>query len=124
MPTPIKSSSLTLPASLGIVGPGASFATLSDPLTQNILPVNQDGSPDNLWNSLWIQAVDANVGTVYVCNSAAAPDLVAFTNVVGILAPGQWYPRTRPFGNSYSLTGLFIGTVNATDGALVVIDAA
>jgi hypothetical protein len=124
VPTNVKSGTMVLPFSLGAVGPGAGFAGASVPLTQNFLPVKEDGiSPDNAWSSVTIQALPGNGADVFLCNSAAPPDLVAFTNVIAVIPAGQYWPRNRQWSNSCSLASLFIGAVNAVDGCLVVIDA-
>ncbi len=123
MATNVRTGQMSFPYSLGRIIPGAAFAGASVPLTQNVQPVNNDGvSPDVMFNSIWIQAHVGNTGTIYICGTAAAPDLVNFTNVLGELTAGQWYPRTKEWANNRSIAGLFIGAENATDFAIVSID--
>lgn len=122
--TNTKVGDLILPAALGKVFPAASYATLSVPLTQNIVPCKADGTtPDNQFNGIWIQAANANSGTIYVCNTAAAPDTSAYTNIIGELTAGQWFPRTKEWANNRDISKLFIGAENATDFAIVSLDA-
>jgi hypothetical protein len=122
MPTNVKTGTVKFPWPLGKVYPGASYATVSAPLTQNIQPVNIDLTPDNQFNGIFIQANPNNAGNIYVCSSAANPDETAYTNVLGILSPGAWYPRGKEWANNRDITGLFIGADNATDFAIVSID--
>lgn len=129
MPTLVKTGSLGWPMALGKVFPGAAFATACVPLTQNIQPCDNDGvTPDNQFNGAFIQANpgaganNPNAGNIYVCTTAAAPDLVNFTNVLAVLTPGAWYPRGKEWANNRDISKLFIGADNATDFAIVSID--
>ncbi len=129
MPTNVVSSTLSLPASLGKVFPGASYATVSVPLTQNIQPVKNthDGTQvvDNEWNGIFITALPGNTSGayIYICNSSSAPDLTGYTNVIGYLSPGGQFARSKEWSNTRDLSKLFVGATNATDAAFVVIDA-
>jgi hypothetical protein len=115
---------MNFPTSLGLIGPGASFATLSAALTMNIQPVANDGvTPDNQFNGIWIQALKGNAADIYVCNSAAAPDVATYTNVIAILSPGEWLPRVKEWSNTRDISKLFVGALNATDFAIASIDA-
>ena len=120
----VKTGDMGWPAPLGKVSPGGGFATLSVPLTQNIQPVNNDGvTPDNQFNGIFIQADPDNTGSaIYVCSNAQAPDTVNFSNVLWKLTPGATYPRSKEWTNTRDLSKIFIGAVNATDGAIVSID--
>ena len=129
MPTSVKTSAMVFPYSLGAIRPGATFASASASLVQNIVPVNNDNvTPDYQFNGIFIQAfpgtgsVAGNLKPIYVCNSAAAPDLTNFTNVIGILQPGDIWPRAKEWANNRSIRNLYIGAENATDFALVTID--
>ena len=122
MPTNVKTSAMTWPYPLGKVYPGAAFSTASVPLTQNIQPANADLSPDNRFNAIWMQASPGNSGYIYICSTAAAPDKVAYSNVLGVMPAGQWFPRTKEWANNRALNTLFIGADNATDFAIVSID--
>lgn len=122
MATHVKTSAMVFPYSLGLFKPGASFGALSLPLTQNILPTNNDDSPDYRFNGIWVQAHPDNGGYIYICNSALAPDPVDFTNVIGILRAGEWYPRSKEWANNRDLRGIFVGASDATSFAIALID--
>ena len=127
MPTNVKIDGY--PYSLRKIVPGATFATACQPLTANIQPVNNDGSKDHIFNGIFIEAfggtstIAGNTGVIFVCNSAAAPDLVNFTNILAILNPGDSFPRSKEWANNRDINKLFIGAENATDFAFVSIDA-
>lgn len=127
MATNTITGTLPNPFSLGKIFPGASFATLSAPLTQNIVPVMPDAvTIDPYFNELIITAwggsgaVAGNDGNIYVCSDAKQPDLVNFLNVLAILGPGQVWPRTGEYwANNKDIHRYFIGAGNATDFATV-----
>jgi len=120
--TPVKITSY--PFSLGKIIPGATFASACVPLTQNVLPVQNDGvTPDTQFNSIVIQAHGTNTGIVYVCTSAAAPDLTNYTNVIGELTAGQTYPRSKEWANNRNISSIYIGAVNAADFVIASVDA-
>ena len=127
MPTKVLTTSMQMPASLGKIFPGASYATLSVPLTQNIQPTRQthDGAiiNDNQFNSIFIQAGVNNSAAIYICNSAAAPDTVAYTNIIEFLNPGLTFTRGKEWANNRDISDLFIGAQNAVDFAIANIDA-
>lgn len=121
--TNVKTNAMGFPYPLGKVYPAASFATLCVALTQNVVPVNNDGTtPDYQFNGIFIQADPDNEDTIYVCSTADAPDATAFTNVLAKLSPGAWFPRTKEWANNRDIRRLFIGAKNATDSAIVTID--
>jgi len=126
MATDVRTEALGFPACLGKVFPGAVFATASVPLTQNIRPVKIDHAGNTVadvnFNGIFIQAHSDNNGLIYVCSNASPPDLVLYTNVLGEVAPGVWYPRSKEWANNRDISKLFIGAANATDFAIVVID--
>ncbi len=117
---------MTFPYPLGKVFPGASFATISVPLTQNIQPTKKDNLgnevPDNQFNGIFIRASNLNSGNMYVCNTAAAPDLTAYSNVIDELPPGAAFPRGKEWANNRDITALFIGATNATDFTIPALD--
>jgi hypothetical protein len=123
MPTNVIPGAVGYPLSLGKVFPGASFASQSAPLTQNIQPVKMDGSKDNNFSGVFIQAHTENSGNIYICSNSAAPDLVAYTNVLAEVMAGGTYPRGKEWANNRDISKLFIGAGNATDFAIVSIDA-
>jgi len=118
-----KVSAMSFPFSLGKILPGATFASACVPLTQNIQPVQEDNKTlaNDAWNEILIQAwpgsptVVANSGNIYVCSSAAAPDVVGFTNILAVLLAGDTYPRKNEWANLKDISKLFIGADNATD---------
>ena len=62
--TPVKITSY--PFSLGKIIPGATFASACVPLTQNVLPVQNDGvTPDTQFNSIVIQLNCLSRSTTY-----------------------------------------------------------
>ena len=129
MSTPIKVSSMTFPASLGVAKPGSSYATVSVPITQTRLPVLDDGvTASRMFNGIFITAfpgtgsVAANTKPIYVCTNSSAPDLTNFLNVVGILQPGDVWPRSKDWACNRDVGTLYIGAENATDFALIAID--
>ena len=127
MPTNVQINGY--PYSLGKIQPGGTFATACVPLTQNIQPVNNDGTKDHIFNGIFIQAFGgtslqpANTGVIFVCNSAAAPDLVNFTNIIAVLQAGDQFPRSKEWANNRDINKLFIGAENGVDFALVSVDA-
>jgi len=124
MSTPVKTGSQPYPWALGKVLPGAAYATASVPLTQNIQPVNADGTPDKMFNGIYIQASPKNTGIcMYVCSNASPPDEVNFTNVLAFLPPGTSYPRSKDWANNRDITALYIGADNATDFVIVSVDS-
>lgn len=127
--TPTKVSSMIFPASLGPVGPGADFASLSAPITLNILPVKQDGvTPERMFNEIFITAfpgfgsTPSNTSAIFICNTSSPPDVSTFSNVIGMLNPGDQWPRKKDWANNRDIGSLFIGALNSSDFALVVID--
>lgn len=123
MPTNINVGQVGMPFALGKLMPGATYATVSIPLVTNYQPVNQDGTADNQWNNINLQADLNNSGTIYICNSAAAPDTTAYTNVIGELTAGAWFPRNKEWANNRDISKIFIGATNATDFVIGSIDA-
>jgi len=133
MATDVLTSAMNFPYSLGKILPGSTYASASVPLTQNTRPVRFDPTteanvPETMFNGIYIQAFggtgnsDGNSKAIFVCNSAAAPDTTNYTNVVGVLMPGDQFPRFKEWANNRDLSKLYIGAQNATDFALVVID--
>lgn len=115
----VKVSAMSFPYSLGKIFPGASYATVSVPLTQNITPTEENGDPSYQAREILIQALPGNGGYIYICNSAAAPDLTGYTNVVGILDGGvAWSRESSPFPAIHSLSKLYVGATNATDAVI------
>jgi hypothetical protein len=128
MATNVKTGAMGFPYPMGKVFPGASYATVSVPLTQNIIPTKTNGVdgtevPDYQFNGVWIQANPDNTGYIYVCSNASAPDTTNYTNVLGFLSAGQWFPRVKEWANNRDISKLYVGAANATDFAIVVIDA-
>ena len=127
MPTDVQISGY--PFSLGKIQPGATFASACVPLTQNFNPVNKDGTKDHIFNGIFIEAfggtssLAANTGVIFICNSAAAPDTVNWTNVITVLHPGDSFPRTKEWANNRDISRLFIGAENGVDFALASVDA-
>ena len=127
MATNVRTESLNFPFALGKLCPGAAFASASIPLTINYQPTKADCQKgvevvDNQFNGIWIQAFPNNAGLIYVCNSSDAPDLVLYSNVIGIMQPGDWWPRIKEWANNRDLSKLYIGAANATDFAIALID--
>ena len=123
MATNVKTGDMQFPYSLGKVYPGASFATVSAALTQNIVPVNNDGvTRDRMFNGIAIQAHPDNGDDLYICNSASAPDTTNYTNILAVLSPGAWYGRGKEWANNRNISTLFVGAKNQNDFAIVSID--
>lgn len=118
----VKTTDMTWPYALGAIIPGATFATASVPLTQNVTPVDVHGVPETRFNGIWIQASPDNNGVLYICKDANPPDKVAYSNVLGWLQPGLWYPRDKEWANNRDINTLFVGADNATDFGIAVID--
>lgn len=76
----------TNPLPLGKLTPGAaaSIQAISN-LAAGVI------DPTSLVADLVIQAHPDNPGRMYVCNSAAAPDTVNYTNVLRVLVAGAFY---------------------------------
>lgn len=121
----VKTGTFVYPYSLGKILPGATFATASVPITQNIQPVKEDGAThDNSFHSITIQAAPGNNGDIYVCNTAAAPDKVAYSNVLAILDAREKFEWHRDhLNNGCDISHLFIGADDGDDFAIVSIDA-
>jgi hypothetical protein len=122
MPTTAIPGNVGYPFPLGKILPGATFATASVPLTQNIQPVDVAGLPDNNWNGIFIQAHVLNVGPIYICSNAAGPDLVNYTNILGEVLPGGSFPRGKEWANNRDISKIFVGAGNATDFAIACLD--
>lgn len=124
----VEVATMPFPFSLGKVFPGAAFAAASAPLTQNSTPT-EHGRAVRMFNGIFIYSWPGNATTpsngapLYICNTAAAPDLVNFTNVIAVLQPGDTFPRSKEWALNRDIGTLFIGAENATDFALVSIDS-
>lgn len=99
----------------GKILPGATFATASVPLTQNY----PDGIEQYVFSFVSIRANDENLQPLYLCNSAAAPDVTNYLNVIARLQPGETWPRDRGLTNSIDISRIWVGSAaNATDFAI------
>lgn len=109
----VLTKNMTFPFPLGFIVPGAGFAAASVPVTQNLLP-------DRLtFAGVLFQADSGNVLDIYICSTAAAPDVAAGLNIIARLAPGQILPYNREWGNQWNLANFFVGALNATDKCIV-----
>ncbi len=123
MSTNVKTGNMLFPFPLGKLLPGADFATLSVPLTENFTPCNSDGvTPDNQFNAITVQAGLDNTGVIYICNSAAAPDKTGYTNVIQMLTKGQTWGNDKGLACNRGVNSVFIGADNGTDFAIANID--
>lgn len=110
MPIPIK----TNPLPLGKLVPGAPFATACISVLANYTGTGILVS--TACDQVGLQAASGNVGNIYVCSSAAAPDTVNFTNIIAILSAGGTFANTATIAlNDVELSNIFIGAGNATD---------
>jgi hypothetical protein len=112
MPTATKTGTVPYPWPLGKIVPGATFSTIALPITTNIQPVNADGTPDNMFNYIGIQADLSNALNIYICTSAT-PDLTNYTNVVGELSAGTWWSRGKEWANNRDISQIFIAAQNS-----------
>jgi hypothetical protein len=119
----VKTGTMTFPASLGKLLPGADYAARSLPLTENIVPCENDGvTPDRRFNSIKVVAHPDNNGRIYICNSAAAPDTVNYTNIIDILAAGARWEMSKEWANNRDISTIFVGASNDSSFAIASID--
>lgn len=130
MATNVATSTMNYPFPMGKLMPGG--ATVSIPVTQNYQPGGHgnDGAfhKDNQFNELVIIASPDNTGNgtsgyMFICNSAAAPDTVAYTNVLAWLQPGQAWAMSKEWASNRDISKVFVGALNATDFAIASINA-
>jgi len=105
------------PFPLGKISPGASFATVSTPITTNFSDLAV-----LFCDSINIRNHPDSSGNIYVCNSAAQPDTTLFENVIDVIGPGGSYTNTSSAMNTIgSLGGIYIGADDATSYAVVSV---
>ncbi len=75
----------TNPAPLGKIAPGIAASVLA------VTNVSAQIGACPMVQDIVIQQPAASPGHIYICNSAAPPDLVNFTNVLWELSPGASY---------------------------------
>lgn len=102
------------PFPLGQIKPGATFASASKAITANYTDLVTAFA-----DSVVIQAHPSNAGNIYVCTTAATPDLTTFVNVLFVLPPGAFWTDASAAMNTIALGNYYIGGANTTDFALV-----
>ena len=137
----VNVASMSFPYPLGVLRPGANYASASIPLTTNVqpvkvqpvqqpvaaLPMGTGLMAENKFNLLEIRAwagdgtIAANSGAIYLCSNASAPDTTAFTNVIDVIQPGEAWPRSKEWADTIDISTIFIGATNATDFAIANI---
>lgn len=110
------------PFPLGLITPGASFSTVSLPITTNVADLATAGSPYSAVDSIYVHALAGNLtDSIYLLNSAAAPDTVAYSNVVDVIASGSSTSIASAGMNTLNLSQFYIGASSATAAALVTV---
>lgn len=112
-----KIENLTMPFPLGILKPGASYATVSISVLKNFTSglFATGGIERTFFGLLQITAADDNTGVIYICNSAAGPDTTNYSNVLGIVLKGTTWSLGKEWANSVDLNHIYIGAENAND---------
>jgi hypothetical protein len=72
-------------------------------------------------DSIYIHALAGNGSPVYLLNSAAAPDTTAYSNVIDVIPAGSSTSIASAGMNTLQLSNFFIGSGDATSGALVTV---
>lgn len=116
MPTNVISN----PFPLGSIGPGADFATLSMPITNNFPDLGLPGVYGQV-DSLYVHALADNTGVVYLTNNDSAPDTGSFLNVVDFLAAGASVSVSSSAMNTIQLSQYFIGASDDASGAIITV---
>lgn len=104
----------TNPAPLGKIIPGLAASVLA------VTNVASQIGTNPMVDDLLIQQPADSPGHIYICNSAAAPDLVNFTNVIYELSPGGSYSAGSGVGkvNGVDSSKYYIGADNAGSYAI------
>lgn len=116
MPTTVSSN----PFPLGLITPGASFATVSLPITTNVSDL-ATSAPYGQVDSIYIHAIGTNSASIFLLNTAAAPDTSAYLNVIDVIANGASTSIASAGMNTLVLSQFYIGASNATDAAIVTV---
>ncbi len=124
MATNVKTGSMSFPYPLGKLVPGQNWGSRSVPVTQNVIPVANDGvTPDYQFNNLTVLAGHTNTGKIYICNSAANPDKVGYSNVIYVLSAGLPWVYGKEWANNRDISKIYIGADNTVDFATASIDS-
>lgn len=116
MPTTVSSN----PFPLGFVKPGATFATISVPITQNFTDL-ATSAPYGQVDSIYVHALAGNSTVVFLLNTVAAPDVATYLNVVDVIAAGSSTSISSGAMNTLALSQFYIGALNSGDGAIVTV---
>ncbi len=108
------------PFPLGLVVPGASFASISVPITANYADI-ATSSVYGAVDTIYVSAPAGNGASIYFMNSAAAPDTTAYSNILFVIAKGTSIQIVSSAMNTLMLSQFFIGAAGASDGAIVTV---
>lgn len=108
------------PFPLGLITPGATFATISLPITTNFTDL-ATSLPYGQVDSIYIHAIGTNSSNIFLLNTAAAPDTTAYLNVVDVITNGASTSIASAGMNTLKLSQFYIGALNATDSCLVTV---
>ena len=117
MPTTVSSN----PFPLGLITPGASFATVSLPITNNFSDLATAGGPYSSVDSIYVHALSGNGAAVYLLNSSSNPDVTNYLNVIDVIGSGSSTSIASAGMNTLNLASFYIGAANSTDGAIVSV---
>ena len=109
------------PFPLGLITPGASYATASVAITVNYTDLALATSPYYAVDSIYIKALPGNQGSIYLVNNAKNPDETLYLNVLDVIAAGSFTAITSAAMNTITLGQFYIGADNFTDGAIVLV---
>lgn len=101
------------PFPLGLLKPGATFASASVALTVNYADLAVLSA-----DSVVIQALPGNSGNIYICSTAATPDLTTYVNVLFVLPAGAYWDNASSALNTVPLGSYYVGGDNADDAAI------
>ena len=91
-------------------------------ITTNVADLVTAGSPYLAVDSIYVHALAGNLtDSIYLLNSSAAPDTVAYSNVVDVITSGASTSIASAGMNTLQLSQFFIGASSATAGALVTV---
>lgn len=109
------------PLPLGLIVPGASFATVSKPITANF-PELATSAPYGQVDSIYVHALAGNdTGVIYICNTAVQPNTTTYANVVDVIASGASTSISSAGMNTLQLSQFYIGSGDATSGCIVTV---
>lgn len=114
------SNIISNPFPLGLIVPGASFATVSVSILANHVDL-ATGLYSQV-DSIYIHALSGNLtDSIYFMNNALAPDTTAYLNILDVISSGASTSISSGAMNTLQLSQFFVGASSATAGAIVTV---